>query len=173
MRLKRMIICLFLLTFLQSNLFSQLEWQSNYDADSSSFLGKTIYQSWVGHLVQLTDLGYTPAVAPNGTLRGLCIYINIIYDQTPSLDPCTYPNDVWSAATIEGVNNQAIPGFLDDFIDVDYDPSGSTGIMTRLYDESSFGNLIVLGDHMIVNIKQSTITPSSPGASFSDYTLIP
>ena len=64
-----------------------------------------------------------------------------------------------------------------DFTDSEYSgPNSVSGFQTRLMYESSFGNFIVLGDFIVVNIKQSTITPTYTnhpyGADFNRNTLV-
>lgn len=46
------------------------------------------------------------------------------------------------------------------------------GCLTRLFAESSFNQLVLLSDYMVVSIKQSTITPNNSGANFSYIQLM-
>lgn len=46
------------------------------------------------------------------------------------------------------------------------------GCLTRLFAESSFNQLVLLSDYMVVNIKQSTITPNNSGSNFSYIQLM-
>ena len=109
-------------------------------------------------------------IQPTGTYRTLNIFINIIYDKTPASNP--FPNNdvAWPYTNIEGVTTTG-PTYFTDYIDVNYTtPSNVHGTESRLFHESSFGRLIILGDMMVVNIKQSTIDPA--GGSFSAGELI-
>jgi len=113
---------------------------------------KSLYNSWDGCYLK-----------PNGTLRTLNIFINIIYDQTPSLNPVdeglTY---TWqrNPSNINSINTYP-PTYLLNFLDVDYTtPANVNGYQTRLMYESSFGNYIVLGDFVVINLLQSYITPN-------------
>jgi len=113
------------------------------------------YYSWEGYFHQ----HYGTPVKPYGQFRSLSLFINIIYDQTPARDPYPNSNGIWDPAVHEGINNESTPIYLLDFLDTDYDPLNINGTMTRLYHESSFGSFIFLGDFVVININQSTITP--------------
>lgn len=106
----------------------------------------------------------------NGTYRALTIAVNIIYDQTPNFNPEPNASASWSYTTNEGINNNP-PSYLLNFFDVNY-TTPFYGCVTRFYAETSFNQLILLSDYLVVNIKQSRITPNSPGNSFSKYTLM-
>lgn len=144
--------------------FSQILYENLHSFDNTSpYPIKTTYQSWDGN-----------GLLPSGQYRALSIFVNIIYDITGIQDP--YPsaqNESWAPATIEGINNQSIPNYFHDFADVNYtSPNDVHGLWTRLYYESSFGNLKFLSDFMIVNIKHSTIISSHPSIyTFSKYDL--
>lgn len=99
-------------------------------------------------------------VNPQGQYRVLNLFINIIYDETPHVDPIQKPNDNWPAAFQEGINTDA-PSYLEQFMDTEFYASGGYGAMTRLYRESSFDRLVLLGDFMVVNIRQSQIPKSN------------
>ena len=101
-------------------------------------------------------------LSPRGTIRTLNIFINIIYDFNPALNP--YPNNdaFWPYDTIEGVTTIG-PTYFTDWLDVNYTPSNVHGTQTRIYYESSLGNLIVLGDMIVVNIKHTSIDPYGGG----------
>jgi hypothetical protein len=102
-----------------------------------------------------------------GQFRFLTIYVNIIYDQTPDKDPCINKSTIyWKPDTTNSINTNP-PTYLKDFLDVEYVPNKLKGTMSRIFGESSFENLVLLGDFMVVNIKQSKITPTKKGASFS------
>lgn len=109
----------------------------------------------------------------NGTYRALSVFVNIIYDQTPVNDP--FPNSsstVWSSVTNDFINTNP-PTYLLSLFDTNIQTSGNyNGVVSRFYSESSFNQLILLSDFIIVNIKQSQITPNNPGSSFSYSTLM-
>ncbi|HPR31693.1 MAG TPA: hypothetical protein PLK12_06350 [Prolixibacteraceae bacterium] len=109
-------------------------------------------------------------ITPSGTYRTLNIFINIIYDITPTANPYPGSNPFWPYTTVEGITTTG-PTYFDDYIDVYYTtPANVNGLMTRIYHESSFGRLILLGDMIVVNIKQSTLDPY--GGSFRSGELI-
>lgn len=102
----------------------------------------------------------------NGEYRTLNIFINIIYDVYPERDPCRYEADpVWPRAYSEGIN-EYIPTYLSDmsFIDSSYTGANNVnGTMTRLYAESSFDSLIILGDCIVANVNLSTMLSGETG----------
>ncbi len=114
---------------------------------------------------------------PKGTYRAINIFVNIIYDVTSSSNPlpagaCSY----WDYYTTETINQSAsYPTYINDFCDQEYTNSSSiTNMYTRYFYEASLGNLIMLGDNIVVNIKQSTIEnylSLSSGASFNAKNL--
>lgn len=109
-------------------------------------------------------------ITPTGTYRTLNIFINIIYDLNPSANPFPNNDTAWPYTTIEGVTTTG-PTYFTNYIDVNYTtPANVHGTITRIYHESSFGRLILLGDMVVVNIKQSSIDPN--GGSFSSGELI-
>ncbi len=93
-----------------------------------------------------------------GEYRLLNIFINIIYDVHPDEDPFDNKKEddiVWGKAESEGINKN-IPKYLTDYLDVNYNgPESIHGMMTRLFAESSFNKLILTGDFIIVNIRES------------------
>ena len=112
---------------------------------------------------------------PNNTYFTLTIYINIIYDHLDYNGPVDDGNE-WLEASIEGVFNDPVndpsgvswPGYVYDFIDVEYDPQNISGTFTKLYAESSFNNLIVLGDYILVNVNHTSIKPDGTKFSWSE-----
>lgn len=120
---------------------------------------RATYKSWEGW-----------NTSPTGSYGCLNLFINIIYDQTPYADPYPYNNGLWNQAVTEGINLN-LPTFLLDFMDVGLNPAVN-GTFTRKYHESSFGHLIVTGDFVVINIKQSTLTPTNPGGNFTSNELI-
>lgn len=105
-----------------------------------------------------------------GTYRALTIAVNIIYDETPLADPKKDPGGAWDTTSIEGINNNP-PDYLLNFFDVN-NVIPYNGCVTRLYAESSFNQLILLSDYMVVNIKQSRITPNNYGGAFYPSNLM-
>jgi len=140
-------------------------------ADTTNISQRSNYQSWLGYYHQLPSSN--AAIKPTGTYRILNIFVNIHYDQAALLDPAINSNSNWWPATNhQGINNQSIPTYLSDFMDVEYNPANVHGMLTRVFHESSFGSLVLLGDFMVVNINQSYITPNNPGSNFTQTTLI-
>jgi hypothetical protein len=139
--------------------------------DTTNMSQRSNYQSWLGYYHQLTSSN--ASITPTGTYRILNIFVNIHYDQTDSLDPAhNSTSTYWPAANQQGINNPLTkPTYLTDFMDVEYNPGNVHGNMTRLYYESSFGSLVLLGDFMVVDIDQSYITPNNPGGDFSQTVL--
>lgn len=135
------------------------------DDDTTIDTSRTNYQSWNGWYHQTRPA----TIKPTGTYRILNIFVNIYYDQTNSLDPAIgSDSEHWPATTQPGINNPLTkPDYLTDLMDVDYNPGNVQGILTRLLYESSFGSLLLLGDFMVVDIKQSYITPDNPGGDFT------
>jgi hypothetical protein len=125
------------------------------------------FQSWQGYF----HGAFSSSIRPAGTYRILNIMVNINYDQTPNLDP-ENTSTFWPKSTVQGINNQSIPTYLLDFMDIHYNPNQLNGMMTRLFHESSFGRLVLIGDFVVVNINQSYITTSNPGSNFSQTDLI-
>ena len=106
---------------------------------------------------------------PQGNYRVLNIFVNIIYDQTPERDPLKDNfEDPWPSVTKAGLN-ESIPTYLSEFLDTDFaENKRLNGTMTRLYFESSFGALLILGDFVVVNILQSDLSSKTEGQNF-DY----
>ena len=97
-------------------------------------------------------------INPTSHFNCLNIFINVIYDVTPNTNFPT--NGVWLPSTTEGINNESIPSYLLDYMDTIYNSNNLHGLVTRVYGESSFGNLQICGDFVVVNIKESTIINS-------------
>lgn len=96
-------------------------------------------------------------INPNSKFRVLTIFINVIYDTNQNYYDSVKPTQFWGQASIEGVNNEAIPSYLLDFIDTTYNCGNLHGSMTRLYGESSFDSLQITGDFVVVNVKESSV----------------
>ena len=99
---------------------------------------------------------------PRSTYRLLVLMINIKYDIDPALDPLnnsTCPR--WGKATFEGVvppdSTNQFPDFLENMLDVTFNPDSLKGMQTKKFYESSFGELILLGDYVVVNVKHSSL----------------
>ncbi|MBN1414678.1 MAG: hypothetical protein JW973_06225 [Bacteroidales bacterium] len=102
---------------------------------------------------------YGDRLSPVETIRVLNFFINIIYDIDSTKDPCKAPTPNWMPGPPNTVN-QSFPTYLDNFMDSDYDPNNIHGTFTKRYAEASFKKFIVLGDHVVVNIKQSYVNPN-------------
>ena len=107
---------------------------------------------------------YGSELPTSGTFRALTIFVNIIFDQS-SCNVRQY--DYWIPDVTSSINNpNKLPTYLLDLFDIDTIASPTDtirGIITRIFAESSFNNLILLSDFMVVNIYQSQITPERPG----------
>ena len=114
------------------------------------------------------------AIQPEGTLRILNIFINVIYDAAPEADiyrKSNQPEDGWKPGIPNSINS-APPDYLERFLDVEVrEGEHPKGTMTRKYYESSFGKLVLLGDYVTVNVLQSTIKERSENG-FSRQELI-
>lgn len=107
--------------------------------------------SWDGH--------QNNGISPHQGCRMLNIFVNIIYDVNPDANNVFTLTD-WPAVTnpsLEGVNNAGIPNYLLDLADISYHADAQHGILTRLYGESSFNQLQLTGDFMVVNVRESRV----------------
>lgn len=93
---------------------------------------------------------------PHEGFRSLNIFVNIIYDMHPEKISKFPHSDIWDTVSKEGINEK-VPSYLLDLMDTTYLPGCTHGTITRLYGESSFDELQIVGDFMIVNIKESSI----------------
>lgn len=86
----------------------------------------------------------------SGELRVLVIYIEIDYDLHPGNDPIPAGTSVWPVGQL--------PNYKDNLFDVNWTGSPQR-LMTRYYDECSFGSLIILGDYInnVITVKESDI----------------
>jgi hypothetical protein len=148
----------YLLIAMQVIAISHTYGQSTF-IDSNPRDPATIVHSWDG-----------ARLPTEGMHRILIIYVNMIYDVQGINDPIGN-NAIWPQAQIEGINvdPSSWPSYINEYISVDYPDSGPLKTFTRLFVESSFNNLIVLGDYLVVNIKHSTI---SGGGTFFPNQLI-
>ena len=94
-------------------------------------------------------------IKPNSKFRSLNIFINVIYDVNVNLND-NFPGGAWPRAYNEGVNNEAIPNYLLGFMDTVY-TSQNNGILTRQFGEASFDSLQIIGDFVVVNVKESRV----------------
>ncbi|MBR2771226.1 MAG: hypothetical protein IKD78_04350, partial [Bacteroidales bacterium] len=110
--------------------------------------------------------GFPAGIKPNEKLHYLNIFVNIIYDVHLDINNnFDNPNMYWPTITnpdSEGINTEAIPTYLLDWMDTVYVPGQLHGTCTRLYGESSFDSLQITGDFVVVNIKESTILNHGP-----------
>ena len=108
-----------------------------------------------------------------GVFRGLTIFVNIIYDQNDTISRYTAQGSVHWEQDITNSINKKIPTYLLSLFDTNVSASHAyNGCITRLYAEASFNELILLSDFMVVNIRQSQITPNNPRANFYYTTLM-
>lgn len=119
---------------------------------------ESVFHSWDGYVFPT-----------RGTYRALIIYVNIIYNDTIS-DPVG-GNEIWPQAALEGINvdTASWPQYMHNYIDTAYPSDTVLKTFTRIYAESSFHELIILGDYMVVNIKHTTI---SGGGTFTAGQLL-
>lgn len=97
------------------------------------------------------------SINPTSHFNCLNIFINIIYDIS---DPnnSNFPTSIaWRADTINEGINTCQPTYLLNYMDTIYNSNSLHGLVTRVYGESSFNNLQICGDFVVVNIKESTI----------------
>ena len=90
-----------------------------------------IFRSWDG-----------AEISPNGKIRALNIFINVIYDVHPDTNRLD-DMGIWDEITdtlLEGVNTAEIPSYLSIMMDTHY-VAGQTHGLTRLLGEASFDSL--------------------------------
>jgi hypothetical protein len=121
------------------------------------------------NIVRSTD-GYL--CSPRGTYRGLAIFVNIIYDQAhpDTIRKYSSPATYWKPDTTFSINMYP-PAYFTQIFDV-MKSANYNGIITKFYAESSFNQLHLLGDMMVVNIRQSQITPDKPASDFTLFNLM-
>jgi len=111
-------------------------------------------------------------IPPVIKMRMLNIFININYDQTPERDPLLNNKEhPWQPGRPNSINTN-VPVFLKSYMDPDLANSEPQGMITKYYYESSLGNFVCLGDFIMVDVAQSSITPQNPGVNFSAFDLI-
>jgi hypothetical protein len=101
---------------------------------------------------------------PKDTIFSLNIFINIVYDVYSQCDPLDGQlTPFWPAGPANTVN-QGLPTYLADYIDREYNPNNIHGTLTKHWAEASFKKFILLGDFVVVNLAQSTMTPGDSGS---------
>jgi hypothetical protein len=159
------ILFISLLLLVRFTVFSQATWDiremNPYIEQSPMLMPSGTLNTWDGAYLN-----------PNLDLRMLNILINIIYDVTPDQDPSpahtSYPIG-WPQVGIlqAGINVPGtIPTWLEEMFDIEEeDESNIHGMFTKKYYESSFGNLHLIGDFIVVNIPQSYIIAGVQGSN--------
>ncbi len=95
-------------------------------------------------------------VKPRGEIRMLNFFVNIIYDVHPEREKPFAKTNHWNMVLLESLN-QNPPDYLLRLMDTIYNPNNLYGCITRLYGESSFDELQITGDFVVVNIKESRV----------------
>lgn len=159
------ILFIILLLLVRFTVFSQATWDiremNPYIEKSPMLMPSGTLNTWDGAYLN-----------PNLDLRMLNILINIIYDVTPDQDPSpahtSYPIG-WPQVGIlqAGINVPGtIPTWLEEMFDIEEeDESNIHGMFTKKYYESSFGNLHLIGDFIVVNIPQSYVIAGVQGSN--------
>ena len=159
--------------FFSMSLFAQIEVYDTYHFDSEvedsvTNSSRAIYKSSNGN-----------SFPTKGVFRGLTIFVCIIYDQNDTIyKHIKHGNgsQYWQKDITNSINSPIYrPTYMKSLFDVDAPnllKPKYNGVVTRLYAESSFDELILLSDFMVVNILQSQITPNNPGADFDRYALM-
>lgn len=93
---------------------------------------------------------------PRGEVRVLNFFVNIIYDVNPERERQFARVNNWNTVLLESIN-QNPPDYLLRLMDTVYNPGNLYGCITRLYGESSFDELRIVGDFVVVNIKESRV----------------
>ena len=93
---------------------------------------------------------------PRGEIRMLNFFVNIIYDVNPEREKPFARVHHWNTVMLESLN-QNPPDYLLRLMDTVYNAGHLYGCITRLYGESSFDELQITGDFVIVNIKESRV----------------
>jgi len=111
--------------------------------------GQSQRHSWEGN-----------GISPHAKVGCLNIFVNIIYDVHHEYNDFFRDTTYWAPVSdpaLEGVNNTAIPKYLLDWMDTAYVPGQLHGTCTRIYGESSFDSLRIIGDFVVVNLRESTV----------------
>lgn len=171
-------IILLLCLIITSNMYAQLNFET-YFFENDSILSSHQNSIPSGFFPVNTEKIYKSSngymCTPRGTYRSLGIFVNIIYDQThPDTIAkfTTHDTSGWMPDINNSINIYP-PNYFQTMFDLELKPNYDyTGSVTRLYAESSFNQLLLLGDIMVVNIKQSFITPTNYLSGFTLYTLM-
>lgn len=147
---KRIIFLLVLALTLSGNTCAQIieDFYDEYikmEMDDNVGLSTTLFSS---------ERGY--AFPTKGTYRMLVIFVNVIYDVNPDLDPHVVNNWGWSVKNEEGINKLPPTEYFNDIFDVN-NGLPRQGSFTRFMSECSFDSLVILGDFTSVEIKESRI----------------
>ena len=95
-------------------------------------------------------------IKPRGEIRMLNIFVNIIYDVNPEREKPFAKVNHWNTVLLESIN-QNPPDYLLRLMDTVYDKGNLYGCITRLYGESSFDELQITGDFVVVNLRESRV----------------
>ena len=95
-------------------------------------------------------------VKPRGEICMLNFFVNIIYDVSPEREKPFVKVNHWNTVLLESIN-QNPPDYLLRLMDTVYNADALYGCITRLYGESSFDELQITGDFVVVNIKESRV----------------
>ena len=98
---------------------------------------------------------------PRGEIRMLNFFVNIIYDKNPEREKPFAKVNHWNTVHLESLN-QNPPDYLLRLMDTVYNPKSLYGCITRLYGESSFDELQITGDFVVVNINESRVLNFGP-----------
>jgi hypothetical protein len=164
------ILVIFILTILSIPL--KASWAESYDDIIESDIDD-FELMLAQNFIYNSERGYW--FPTKGTYRMLVIFVNIIYDVTPNLDP-KLGRDWgqswgWNVRDEEGINQHAtsLTEYFSSIFDVD-DTLPRRGFFTRLISEASFDSLVILGDFTSVEIRQSRI--QATGGSFNEFRLM-
>lgn len=100
-------------------------------------------------------------VKPHGEIRMLNFFVNIIYDVNPEREKPFAKVNHWNTVLLESLN-QNPPDYLLRLMDTTYNAGKLYGCITRIYGESSFDDLQITGDFVVVNIKESRVLKIGP-----------
>ena len=97
-------------------------------------------------------------LSPTTKMRTLNIFANIIFDVNPSKDP-VWNSPYWHKITDPAKAGVNVPGtepsYLLDYMDTVYVPGHTHGSITRVFGESSFDSMQIVGDFVVVNLLES------------------
>ncbi|MDD2200239.1 MAG: hypothetical protein PHE08_10990, partial [Bacteroidales bacterium] len=105
----------------------------------------------------------------NSHVRVLNVFINVIYDVHP--DTNIYSNvSYWTPVNdtlLEGVNiPTTLPNYLLNFMDTAYVIGNPNACITCVFGESSFDTLQVIGDFVVVNVRESRVIADPTSVAF-------